>query len=412
MSANAGATQTQTNYTMPIVIVCVIIIMFCVYKSKSAVDEIDAEVRSQILYGDGSVRPEKMKDAEKTAFNQAQCSQLSVGSDMFSQIYRIDRVLNEATEGEGENLKQFAMKGVTPKYGIGWGCQLDKEKGACVENSYFYDLNKDNDDRFYSPENLFDSSSLGYDDYYEKDMGDGKIRGMTGAEAANECFGNKGCGSVVLPACERGFLFMSKSRLNELLEKNAGKFSNQEKWVEKSEFWKEGNKPRFRKSACVQVKSGASISKETKPEDVKDKILGLLDFGSIRSLNFDSDATPNRPVRAAYYFPKSKISGANTTGSGPGSKIVSDRVSLNIANKASESRNVGIDAYMVQGGSGNAKGDYSHYKNAVAKGTNPCEISQLSYIPKLTKMCQSAVGEDWDPGFECPTRDTRLRDRV
>ena len=416
-TTNVSVAQSQTDYTMPIAILCVVVALFFMYKSQSAVNEVDQEIRSQILFGDGSIRPDKMKQTEKDSFNSAQCSQLSVGSDMYSQIYRLDRVLNEATEGTGEDMKQFAMKGLTSKYGISWGCEISKkkeDKGKCVDNTYFYDLNKVDDEKFYSPESMFDGSSLGFedDDFYEKDMGDGKIRGMSAAEAANECFGNKGCGSIVLPACERGFMFMSKSRLNTFLQKNPDKFSSQDKWVETSDYFKGGDKPRFTKAACVMVKSGASIANTVKPEDVKDKILELLDFSTVRSLNFDSNADPNKPMRAVYYYPKSKISKANRSGTGPAAKTVSDRVALMIPNKAGTSNNVGTDGLMVQAESGQAKTDYSYFKDALAKGTNPCEVSQLSYIPKITKMCKSAVGDDWDPGFECSTRDTRLRERV
>ncbi len=398
----SGVAKTY-RYGLAIGILLFFVSGYFAYQAFSNYHELEAEKSSIKNFGDGSIRPKSMSPAEKVEKNKILCENVPVGSDLFARRFRVDRVLTDPAENE----KQYVVRGTTSKYGMSYGCEID-DQGKCKAGTQFYDTRNIDDVKWYSPENLFETSSLksSFSGWYDNPVDGDKIRGMTATEAATECFNNRGCGSVFLPSCEYGFMFMTKKKLNEITKDSPGKKSDQSSWMETAEFFKNDN---FTNDACVRVKDGAAASLKGKnPEAADTEMINFLDFTNIRSLNFDPDKDPLRSVRAAYFHPKSKISKANSTGRGPGNKTRSDRVSLMTFVNAKRSQNIGKDAFMMQFASGQAERDYGQFSQAIKSGTTPCEVAKLAFPKAVKEKCLEANAE-WDP-FKCDARDENLRD--
>ena len=370
-----------------------------------------AEKHTDEALSNTSTPVSEMTAQDKLAFNKKHCPSIKVGVGQFNTDFRVGRVLE--TE-EREDGKVYRMRGLTKRYGIPWGCELDKnDNSKCVRNTHIYDINDDEDERFYSGMNMFDASTLGHDDFYESSPGnDERIRGMTAAEASTECYNNKRCGTVVLPKCEPGYLFMTDEHLNKVTKgDNASRLADRSKWLETNEYFSNG---RFTNSACVRVKSGASLSQlnGVKPEDAdatfESNLGSILDFSNVRSLNFDSAKPDMHPMRSVLFYPKSSLAEITSKGAGPANKIKSSRESMYSLDIPAYEENIMPDAFQIQSSSGSKDVSYDYFLKAVREGSSPCDIARRAGNAEVRSLCTAAV-PGWDP-YACETRDTQTRD--
>ena len=372
--------------------------------------------------GDPDPEAEPPTPAQKLENQKKSCGALSLGTAPFVRKFAMQRFPTDDTA---------VIKGVTAKYGVPWSCKVEKNESKCTPDTEFFDMNLENDSRFYNPKTFMDApfardSFRQY--HFRVDDTSGTIKGMTGDEASAACFLSEDCGSFVLPACEFGFKFFTKENLNDFLAADGTIAESKPNWLESSKFFENGS---FIRDACVRVKPNANelirggsgpakkgdddeeFSEMTKTfEFSRSAMMNLLDFSSMRSLNFDNSSMKEdmyAPVRSGYYFPKSKKASTDPSLTGAKGKAVATVDKMYSFEVNSRAKNIPTDAYSMQFWTGTKDQEYSRLEAGVAYPT-PCDAVNKLAGEELLSMCSNALGDDgWVP-MRCEIRETRSRE--
>jgi hypothetical protein len=383
-------------------------------------DDID---KGRLRPGEPEPTPQQKKENQKDS-----CQNLSMGTSNFVRKFSIQRF--PRTEGIMSDLpapstitggkSSASILGITPKYGVPYGCVRKEGETECMENTFFFDMNLDNDNRFIAPTSFRNASfaKSSYKDYHFRENDEGFVNGMTGDEASAACFLDEGCGSFVAPACEFGFKYFTAQNLNEFLKERESIKNSSEQWIEPSQFWDAENE-NFTSAACVRVLDDAATKAKDAAEIENDKpsafsiqsMMNMLDFSQMRSLNFDNRKAKSMytPFREAYFWPKGKkvenLDASKLGAKGKKQSNVDKQYSFELADDA---KNMPIDGYVMQYWTGDAGSQYSGLDAGVAYPT-PCDAVNKLMGEDLLTTCRTALNDDaWVP-MKCNMRSSFFR---
>ena len=334
------------------------------------------------------------------AENKRRCKNYVRGPDNYMKNYTVVPNVTEKLRKDG-----YVYRGLT-SFGVPHYCKINKpDKDGTIKcdesKPIVYDFGIKSD-KLVMPDNFNDSRPEKFGDYYFE-KSNGKINGITADEAAVECYNSESCGTVYLPACERGYRYMKREKLQNWFgsQKPEDVEKMSKNWSEASEIFGANG---FKQDACVRVDpTKASELDGSSLVEAEKSYMDILDFSDVRTLNYQVGGVSERPARNAYFFKKGAQSKVSSVGSGASAKIRSTNPYGDFTLESSSE--TGVDHVLIQAYTGDEDQTYVPFDESAK---TPCEAVN-SMMPKVDKTaCTKILGAPFEQE-KCIVREKLFR---